>query len=218
MVSPSGPRLAGKYGTALLSLSISVEGGLATLGGAWGIVEDQAKKAATRVPSRDSWRVLGMVHVAETRDQALRDCTHGLPEFDGYFGGGAGFVPLAPRVDGEPISRSDLVSAYADSPNVLIGTPDDAIEYIERLLEESGGFGTFLMLGHDWADRDRTINCYRLMARTVIPHFKGRLRAASASHDWATNKREEIFGPMGQAVVNAIESHLRETEVGSTAG
>ena len=41
---------------------------------------------------------------------------------------------------------------------MVIGTPDDAIEYIEGLLEQSGGFGTFLMLGHDWASPERTIN------------------------------------------------------------
>ena len=59
----------------------------------------------------------------------------------------------------------------------MIGTPDDAIEYIEGLIEQSGGFGTFLMLGHDWASPERTKNCYRLFAEKVIPHFKGQLNA-----------------------------------------
>src|SRR5579862_7469279 len=41
MVSPSGPRLAGKYGVSLLSLSMSaIEGGFAAIGQAWGVVEE----------------------------------------------------------------------------------------------------------------------------------------------------------------------------------
>jgi limonene 1,2-monooxygenase len=44
----------------------------------------------------------------------------------------------------------------------------------------------------------------------VIPHFKGRLAAPKASHDWAVGKREQIFGRAGQAVVNAIKSHAAE--------
>ena len=45
MVSPSGPRLAGKHGVSLLSLSMSVAEGFAAVGQAWGVVEEQAAKA-----------------------------------------------------------------------------------------------------------------------------------------------------------------------------
>ena len=62
------------------------------------------------------------------------------------------------------------------SGNVVIGTPDDAIAYIEGLIEQSGGFGTFLLLGHDWADPEATMRSYRLFAREVIPHFTGPAR------------------------------------------
>ena len=152
MVSPSGPRLAGQHGVSLLSLSMSVAEGFAAIGQAWGVVEEQAAKHGAPAPDRRTWRVLGNMHIAETREQAIDDCTYGLQDFADYFGGGAGFVPLANKVDGEPDTPARLrrgVRRVAGS--VVIGTPDDAIEYIEGLLEQSGGFGTFLMLGHDWA-------------------------------------------------------------------
>jgi limonene 1,2-monooxygenase len=151
------------------------------------------------------------MHLAETRDQAIEDCMYGLRDFSNYFGGGAGFVPLAEKVDGDTSER-DFVEAYANSPSSVIGTPDDAIEYIEGLIEQSGGFGTFLMLGHDWASPDRTQNCYRLFAEKVIPHFQGHLNAPRTSHDWATAKRGELFGRAGQAMMNAIQSHVAEKE------
>ncbi|MGI8491159.1 MAG: LLM class flavin-dependent oxidoreductase, partial [Acidimicrobiales bacterium] len=210
MVSPSGPRLAGKYGASLLSLSMQVLDGFAAIGKAWGVVEEQAAATGHEPPARESWRVLGTMHIAETRDQAIDDCTHGLEDFANYFGGGAGFVPLANNVGSEPSSPREYVERYADSGNVVIGTPQDAIDYIEGLVEQSGGFGTFLMLGHDWADAEATMRCYRLFAREVIPHFKGKLAAPQASHEWATSKRGELFGRAGQAILNAITSHVEE--------
>ena len=47
---------------------------------------------------------------------------------------------------------------------------------IERLGEQSGGFGTFLSMGHDWADREATKRSYTLLAREVFPRFQGQRR------------------------------------------
>lgn len=212
MVSPSGPRLAGRHGVSLLSLSMSVAEGFAAVGQAWGVVEEMAAKHRAPAPDRRTWRVLGTVHLAETRDKAIEECTYGLQAFADYFGGGAGFVPLANQVDGDSQTPRDFVEAYAASGNVVIGTPADAIAYIEGLLEQSGGFGTFLMLGHDWADRAATMDSYRLFAREVIPHFQGQLGAPRDSHEWATAKRTELFGAAGHAILNAITSHADETQ------
>jgi len=211
MISPSGPRLAGRYGVSLLSLSMQViEGGFAAIGNAWGVVEEQAAAAGHAPPDRASWRVLGAMHVAETRKQAYQDCTFGLEDFSKYFGT-AGFVPLGTKLDSDGDTLA-FVEQYAASDNVVIGTPDDAIGYIDRLLEQSGGFGTFLFLGHDWADEEATLRSYRLIARTVIPHFKDKLAAPRRSHDWAASKRDELFGRAGQAIMNAITSHVEEKE------
>ena len=183
MVTPSGPRLAGQQGASLLSLSMSVAEGFAAIGQAWGVVEEQADRQGRPAPDRRSWRVLGAMHIAETRDQAIEDCTYGLHDFAAYFGGGAGFVPLAANLDGKPPTPRAMAEAYAESGQAVIGTPDDAIAYIEGLLDQSGGFGTFLLLGHDWAAPDRTLNSYRLFAREVVPHFTGQLAAPRTSHE-----------------------------------
>ena len=209
MVSPSGPRLAGQLGTSLLSLSMSVPGGYAALEDAWGIVVDQAAKAGRPEPDRSSWRVLGIVHLADTREQAIEDCTYGLQDFANYFGA-AGFVPLANEVEAAEQSPQQFVADYAAGGNCCIGTPDDAIAYISDLLERSGGFGTFLMLGHDWADPVATHHSYELFARKVMPHFKGQLHAPRASHDWAQNKRTDLFGRAGEAIMKAIGEHAGE--------
>jgi limonene 1,2-monooxygenase len=217
MVTPSGPRLAGQQDVSLLSLSMSVAEGFAAIGQAWGVVTEQAARHERPAPDRRTWRVLGAMHIAETREQAIEDCTYGLHDFAAYFGGGAGFVPLAANVDGQPATPRAMAEAYAESGQAVIGTPDDAIAYIERLLDQSGGFGTFLLLGHDWASPERTLNSYRLFAREVIPHFQGQLAAPRVSHEWATGKRNELFGRAGQAMLNAITAHVDE-KADETAG
>jgi limonene 1,2-monooxygenase len=211
MISPSGPRLAGKLGTSLLSLSMSVPGGYAALETAWDVVCEQADKADRDEPDRHNWRVLGIMHLAETREQAIEDCTFGLIDFANYFGA-AGFVPLANAVQSGQSPR-EYVEDYAAKGNCCIGTPDDAIAYIADLLDRSGGFGTFLLLGHDWARPEATYRSYELFARRVIPHFKGQLESARASHDWARRKRGELLGRAGEAVVKAISEHTDELKL-----
>lgn len=205
MISPSGPRLAGELGTSLLSLSMSVPGGFAALENAWQIVTDRARTAGRADPDRQNWRVLGIVHLADTREQAIQDCTYGLADFANYFAA-AGFVPLANSVE-QASSPREFVEGYVAAGNCCIGTPDAAIAYISGLLEQSGGFGTLLLLGHDWADPHATYHSYDLFARHVIPHFKGQLSAPRASHEWAQNMRGALLGRAGEAVYKAITEH-----------
>jgi limonene 1,2-monooxygenase len=212
MVTPSGPRLAGQHNVSLLSLSMSLAEGFAAIGQAWGVVEEMAEKHGRPTPDRRTWRILGNMHIAETREQAVQDCTYGLRDFSDYFGGGAGFVPLANKVEGEADTEEAFVERYNTAGGVVIGTPDDAIEYIEGLLEQSGGFGTFLLLGHDWASPERTMQSYRLIAEKVIPHFQGQLASPRASHEWATENRNKLFGRSIKAMGNAIQQHVDEKE------
>ena len=51
-----------------------------------------------------------------------------------------------------------------------------------------------------------------LMARKVIPHFKGQLAASRSSHDWAKDHRDQLIGRAGEAVVKAITEHVGEQE------
>lgn len=206
MISPAGPRLAGALGTSLLSLSMSVPGGYAALENAWGIVCEQADKAGREAPDRAHWRVLSIMHLSDSRDQAVDDCTYGLNDFANYFGA-AGFVPLANTVNDTKAPR-DFVEEYAAKGNCCIGTPNDAITHIEDLLARSGGFGTLLLLGHDWASPQATFHSYDLFARKVIPHFKGQLSAPRLSHSWAKDNREKLIGRAGEAVVKAITEHV----------
>ena len=52
-----------------------------------------------------------------------------------------------------------------ESGLAVIGTPEDAIAQLERLHSQSGGFGCFLQMAHNWADWAQTQRSYELIAR-----------------------------------------------------
>ena len=92
----------------------------------------------------------------------------------------------------------------------VIGTPDDAAAQIQRLIDQSGGFGTFLNMAHEWADTAATRRAYELLARYVFPRFQGSATSTEASRDWAAENRPTFIRAATTAVMTAIQSHHQE--------
>ena len=68
-VSPAGPRAAGRFGCGLLSLGATSLGGFDALGYHWGLMEERAAQFGATVDRR-AWRLVGPMHLSETREQA----------------------------------------------------------------------------------------------------------------------------------------------------
>jgi limonene 1,2-monooxygenase len=203
-ISPAGPRLAGRFGLTLLSLGATTEGGFDVLGSHWQVITERAEEFSTTV-DRNNWRLVGPMHLADTKEQAIADVAFGLEEWVDYFQRVAA-LPIAPNTE----NFASLVDALNASGIAVIGTVDDAIAQIERLQVQSGGFGTYLCMGHEWADTEATRHSYELMARYVAPHFQGTAETLTASRDWAAENRPEFIGAAGNAVMSAIAKHHEE--------
>src|SRR5690606_12288089 len=145
---PTGATAAGRHGVGLLSIGATSAGGFNALATNWAICEDNAKDNGKTV-DRNNWRLVGPVHIAETREKARENVRFGLEKWLYYFREVAA-LPLAPT-DG-----TDPVDALIESGMAVIGTPDDAIAQITRLQEQSGGFGAFHQMGDNWADFENT--------------------------------------------------------------
>jgi limonene 1,2-monooxygenase len=205
-VSPAGPRAAGRFGCSLLSIGATSAGGFDVLGHHWNVVEERAAQFG-QVADRSAWRLVGPIHIAETREQAAADVEFGLAQWVDYFQRVAA-LPLAPDATG----HDSLVDALNASGFAVIGTPDDAIAQLRRLDEQSGGFGTFLCMAHEWADRPETLRSYELLARYVMPEINGSAATLTASRDWAAENRPEFIGAAGAAIMSAIQSHAEERQ------
>ena len=205
-VSPSGPRAAGRFGCSLLSIGATSAGGFDALGLHWKVMEERSEEFGTTV-DRSKWRLVGPMHLADTKEQAIADVEFGLAQWVDYFQRVAA-LPLAP----DTTDHSSLVDALNASGFAVIGTPEDAIDQISRLREQSGGFGTFLTMGHEWADTDATRHSYELMSRYVVPQFQGSASSLTASRDWAAENRPAFIGAAGSAIMSAIQKHAEEKE------
>lgn len=203
-VSPSGPRAAGRFGCGLLSIGATSLGGFDALSYHWGVMEERSEQFGTTV-SRDDWRLVGPMHLADTKEQAIRDVEFGLADWVDYFRRVAA-LPLAP----DATDNEDLVETLNATGFAVIGTPDDAIAQVQRLVEQSKGFGTYLLMAHDWADRLPTLRSYELFAREVMPAFQGSAETLTASRDWAADNRPQLIGEAGAAVMSSIQRHAEE--------
>jgi limonene 1,2-monooxygenase len=205
-ISPAGPRAAGRFGLSLLSIGATSAGGFDVLGSHWQVMEERAVEFGTEVDRR-AWRLVGPMHIAETEQQARADVKYGLAQWVDYFERVAA-LPLAPGT----LDPDKMVDALMETGFAVVGTPALAIAQIERLIEQSGGFGTYLLMAHEWADREATLRSYELFAREVVPHFKGTLSSLEGSRDWAAENRPEFIGAVGGAIMQAISDHHAERE------
>ncbi|MCB1006346.1 MAG: LLM class flavin-dependent oxidoreductase [Acidimicrobiales bacterium] len=204
MISPSGPRAAGKYGCSLLSIGATQRAGIDLLGQNWQVMEDRCAEFGT-VADRQAWRLVSQVHIAETKEQAYRDVEYGLHQYIDYFRRVAA-LPMVP--EGSDEHPAELLNQTGAG---VIGTPDDLIEFIEHLAEQSGGgFGTFLVQAHEWADPHATHRSYELIAQHVMPHFDGSAQRPTASRDWVAENRPQFMGAAGGAIMAAIAKHHDE--------
>jgi len=197
--SPVGGLTAGKYGIGMLSIGGTSPDAVERHKANWGLYEEQARKNG-HVPDRKNWRLVGMFHIAETREQARKNVEFGLENFAQYFRDVATF----------PIVPHDVTDAYnfmLETGTACIGTPEDAIAYINRLLAGSGGFGVIAELAHNWADWEATKKHFELMARLVHPHFQNSREQLRHSYDFAAQHHEDFLGQASAAIQSEIDRH-----------
>lgn len=198
VVSPSGARIAGKHGVGLISIGATMKAGVDMLALHWDVVEERAREFGQRV-DRDAWRVVGLMHLADTEEQALQDVRYGIREFCDYLQHTAAAPQL--EVSGENID--EYIEWARGAGATVIGTYDQAIEHIENLLELSGGgFGCYLLFDHNWAPYSAKRHHYELFGDYVVPHFKRTNRRMQRSEAALRAVRE----PLARAQQDAIEA------------
>jgi limonene 1,2-monooxygenase len=211
-ISPAGPKAAGKHGLGLLSIAAWAPAGFEVLGDHWEVMEEQAAVHGTKVDRRQ-WRMMGPMHLARSEAEARKNVEHGFLRIFDYL---AHIIPL-PAL--QATSFEELIDAFNAAGGGVIGTPAMAVECIERLIEQSrGGFGGYLMMGGEIANRSATLESYQLFAEEVMPHFQGQLEPLQASHDWvreapsATPGLTRWVDATSTAIKNAIEQYREERQ------
>ena len=207
VASPSGAKLAGQYGAGVLSLGATVAVGMDVLAHHWTIQEEVAA-AHGQVADRSKWRLVGLMHLAETEEEARQDVEYGMTQWFRYFQNVAAFPQMA--VEGGDI---DEMVAFVNGGLGVVGTPDQAIAQIEELIDQSnGGFGAYLQLAHNWANPQATKKSWELFARHVMPRFQGAGSSLVDAAERAEKRRPELAEKQMQAVDEATARYEAERE------
>jgi alkanesulfonate monooxygenase SsuD/methylene tetrahydromethanopterin reductase-like flavin-dependent oxidoreductase (luciferase family) len=167
--------LAGARGYIPMSLDISSD----YLGSHWDSVVAGAASTG-RKADRRRWRHAKEIYVAETNAEARRAATKGFlarywteyaRSFWALF---PAFLNLYRREGADP--DAPITPEYLVDNNVwLVGDPDHVAAQIREQFRVSGGFGTLLQLGMDYADpgqREGWLRSMQLLAEEVLPRVK----------------------------------------------
>ena len=158
---------------------------------------------------RHEWRLAVPCYLADDRDQALEEVKLGAGRYLREYSEGTNGRKAA--FDG-PLE--DVAEFMRDNGSWIIGTPDDCIESLNRLAEQSGGYGGFLVQTIDWAPREKMLHSFELMARYVMPHFQGSVRSVAASNRWAAERQELLISGRVQAIDRAHQIYADRQAAG----
>lgn len=195
--SPAGALAAGRHGLGMISIGGTSPAAMEHHANNWKLYEETAR-ANGHVPDRANWRLVTLMHIAETREKARENVRHGLDAFRNYFSDVATF-PIIPADVGDPYEW------LIESQSACIGTPDDAIAFIEKLQAGSGGFGVIMELAQNWADWEQTKRHHELMARFVHPHFQQSRELRRESYAFALAHHDDFVGQSAAAVQAEID-------------
>ena len=202
-VSPAGARLAGEHGLSLLSIGATMAAGTDMLAQHWDVVEQRSAECGTR-PNRDGWRLVGPMHLAETREKAYEEVSFGINSFFDY----EQQVVAVPQFALGGTGTEERIDWLNNSGVGVIGTPDDAIKQIEALEKQSnGGFGCYLMLLPDWVRPSAMRSHLELFAEYVMPHFQGSRERVAVADQTARTHRTEMHAKHSDALKQWTEKH-----------
>jgi alkanesulfonate monooxygenase SsuD/methylene tetrahydromethanopterin reductase-like flavin-dependent oxidoreductase (luciferase family) len=83
--------------------------------------------------------------------------------------GSLGQLPLMKR---DPaMADADVTPDYCLQELCILGDTDSVTEQLRALHDDTGGFGTLLMIAHDWDDPNKWRASMRRLAQDVVPRL-----------------------------------------------
>lgn len=202
VISPAGATLAGRFGLPMLALAAATDAGSKVLAEHWDIYSEQRELHGHGPGNRSDWRLVSVIHVAPTREEAERQVSYAIEEAGRYLFRDASFLKAIFQTSGmDP--DAPILDIFRASNLGVVGTPQDAIDHIEKMQEMSGGYGTHLIRVLDWASPRDTLDSYELFAREVVPHFQDSNRRRIENWNTFHNSEDDFQVALGAANARA---------------
>jgi limonene 1,2-monooxygenase len=153
---------------------------------------------------RENWGLVQHVFLADSRKEAMSIArTNSGLLMREYFDKVVGNPPIEGPVD-------QIIDKMVGDNIWCIGTPDDLVDSIRRLDEESGGFGKFIFLATELGTQEQMKYSYELAARYVMPKFQGSTTSLNMSHNFFKGMRDTLAGERESALSSAVQSYENE--------
>src|SRR5262245_15809735 len=126
---------------------------------------------AGRQPNRADFKVARSIFLADNTAEAVRRArSNSLGKNFQYIG------RLFDKGGGRRVYKRDLAMGDADcnldflmGEQIIAGSPDEVLRRLLRLIEETGPFGTLVLMSYDWDDKPSWLHSMELFARELMP-------------------------------------------------
>jgi alkanesulfonate monooxygenase SsuD/methylene tetrahydromethanopterin reductase-like flavin-dependent oxidoreductase (luciferase family) len=133
----------------------------------------QAAKEHNRVPDRSTWRVARSIFIGDsTREAQARARENSLGQCFQYIG------RLLDKGLGRKLYKRDLDMSDADcnldylmQEQIIAGDVDEVLRRLLKLIEETGQFGTLVLMGYDLDDKASWLRSIELFAKELMPRL-----------------------------------------------
>ena len=130
-----------------------------------------AAREAGRQPRCEDWKVARAIFLADSTPEARRLArTNSLGKNFQYIG------RLFDKGLGRKVYKRDLAMSDADcnldylmGEQIIAGSPDEVLRRLLGLIEETGPFGTLVLMSYDWDDKKSWLYSMELFARELMP-------------------------------------------------
>jgi limonene 1,2-monooxygenase len=114
-----------------------------------------------------------IVYIANSRKEAIEQMRPAVT-YEVGVQAQRGFLTMMKRVYGLDIPDGpQAIDALVEADLYTLGDPDQVTEQILRYYDQTGGFGTFLIVtGKSWSTRENRIRSMRLFAEQVVPRLR----------------------------------------------
>ncbi|MBT5876463.1 MAG: LLM class flavin-dependent oxidoreductase [Candidatus Latescibacteria bacterium] len=122
-------------------------------------------------PDRKKWKISRNIFVSETTTDAKNKARHGsMGQCLDYIlqlsdlGPGRGMWKRDPETP-----DADVTLDYLLKDQVIAGDPEEVVRQLLEMRDETGDFGTLVMVAHDWDDKEACLRSIELFSREVMP-------------------------------------------------
>jgi limonene 1,2-monooxygenase len=142
-----------------------------TLADHWKIYCTGAEEARKTSSDRSVWRVSRSIYIGESTAEAWEFALNSAfaRSYD-YL------IKVLKAANMLHIVKHDLdvpdrevTPEYMMKNNLIIGDVDECTRQLQELWEVTGGFGTLLMISHDWDNKSKWVRSMELLANEVVP-------------------------------------------------